>query len=75
MLMNLCIHFTDDVHYIPYVTQCTQQLNEWVYGDKDLTKYDSRELPPLVRRFVEDGYLCIYVDQDGIMYGDDGGTP
>ena len=72
--MPCCTIFTDDVHYIPCVTQCTQQLNEWVYGDKDLTKYGSRELPPLVRRFIEDGYLCIYVDQDGIMYGDDGDT-
>ena len=67
--------FTDDVHNVPCVTQCTQELNEWVYGAKDLTNYTSKELPQLVRRFVEDGYLCIYVDQDGIMYGDDGGAP
>ena len=76
MYYFLCINYvrhvvTDDVHNIPCVTQCTQQLNEWVYGTKDLTNYTSKELPQLVRRFVEDGYLCIYAYQDGIMYGDD----
>ena len=56
---------------MPKVTICTDELNEWVYGDKDLTQFTSKDLPPLARRFVEDGYLCIYVDHDGIMYGDE----
>ena len=63
--------FTDDVHNLPQVTSCTTELNDWVYGTKDLARYTSKELPTLVRRFVEDAYLCIYVDHDGIMYGGD----
>ena len=59
------------MHNLPCVTSCSADLNEWVYGNKDLASYTSKELPPLVRRFVEDAYLCIYVDQDGIMYGGD----
>ena len=64
--------FTDDTYNIPCVTDCTRELNEWVYeGDQDrLINTPPRELPELVRRFTQDIYMCVYVQPDVAMYGD-----
>ena len=63
---------TDDTYNIPRVTDCTRELNEWVYeGDQDrLINTPPRELPELVRRFTQDIYMCVYVQPDVAMYGD-----
>ncbi|XP_064393273.1 ubiquitin carboxyl-terminal hydrolase CYLD-like isoform X2 [Halichondria panicea] len=61
-----------DTYNIPRVTDCTRELNEWVYeGDQDrLINTPPRELPELVRRFTQDIYMCVYVQPDVAMYGD-----
>ncbi len=69
-IMLMC---TDDTYNIPRVTDCTRELNEWVYSDVSRDKLFSaqpRELPELVRRFTEDVYMCVYVQPDIAMYGD-----
>ena len=58
----------DDGYNLPKVTHCTDELQEFVYGKKDIGNIPSKDLPQLVRRFVEDVYLCIYIDRDGVMY-------
>ena len=60
----------DNGYNIPKVTHCTDILEEYVYGEnkQDISQILSKELPELVRRYVEDAYLCIYVDHDGVMY-------
>ncbi len=62
----------DDTYNIPRVTDCTRELNEWVYqGDRErLFNTKPRELPELVRRFTQDIYMCVYVQPDVAMYGD-----
>ena len=50
------------------MTHCTKDLQEFVYGEKDIGNIPSKDLPELVRRFVGDAYLCIYIDHDGVMY-------
>ena len=62
------VPYTDNGYNLPKVTHCTNQLQEYVYGKKDIGKIPSKSLPELVRRFVEDVYLCIYIDHDGVMY-------
>ena len=68
--------FTDDTYNIPRVTDCTRELNEWVYSDvrgrDKLFSTPPRELPELVRRFTQDIYMCVYVQPDVAMYGDGG---
>ncbi|XP_064385808.1 ubiquitin carboxyl-terminal hydrolase CYLD-like isoform X3 [Halichondria panicea] len=61
-----------DTYNIPRVTDCTRELNEWVYeGDQDrLINTPPRKLPELVRRFTQDIYMCVYVQPDIAMYGD-----
>ncbi|XP_064393270.1 uncharacterized protein LOC135340804 isoform X2 [Halichondria panicea] len=63
-----------NTYNIPRVTDCTRELNEWVYeGDQDrLINTPPRELPELVRRFTQDIYMCVYVQPDVAMYGDGG---
>ncbi len=65
---------TDDTYNIPRVTDCTRELNEWVYSDvrgrDKLFSAQPRELPELVRRFTQDIYMCVYVQPDLAMYGD-----
>ena len=66
------ILFIDDTYYIPKVTDCTRELNEWVYSG-DCTRLMStqpRQLPELVRRFTQDIYMCVYIQPDMAMYGD-----
>ena len=65
---------TDDTYNIPRVTDCTRELNEWVYSDvrgrDKLFSAQPRELPELVRRFTQDVYMCVYIQPDVAMYGD-----
>ena len=64
----MCIYYNIDSGYnLPKVTHCTDQLQEFVYGDKDIGNIPTKDLPELVRQFMEDAYLCIYIDQDGVM--------
>ena len=60
----------DNGYNIPKVTRCTEILEQYVYGEnrRDISRILSKELPELVRRYVKDAYLCIYVDHDGVMY-------
>jgi len=57
----------DDEYNRPKVVDCTYQLQEWVYGEKDIIR-TTEKIPDLAHRFVRDGYLCIYVDKEGTMY-------
>ena len=67
-----CFCDTDDRYNIPHVTDCTDLLNEWVYPEHgDLTRLldtPPRELPEYVRRFTQDIYMCVYIQQDMSMY-------
>jgi len=65
---RLHIVILDNGYNLPKVIDCTQLLQEHVYGEKDISGVQSRNLPELVRRFVEDASMCIYIDPDGIMY-------
>ena len=58
----------DDERNLPQVIDCTELLNNHVYGQKSIANAESKKLPELVRRFVEDAYLCIYIDKEGTMY-------
>lgn len=60
--------YVDNGYNLPKVTHCTNQLQGYVYGKEDIGSVPSKNLPELARRFVEDAYLCIYIDHDGIMY-------
>ena len=63
--LHTCIYYNIDSGYnLPKVTHCTDQLQEFVYGDKDIGNIPTKDLPELVRQFMEDAYLCIYIDQD-----------
>ena len=55
------------------MTDCTRELNELVYsGDRTrLMSTQPRQLPELVRRFTQDIYMCVYIQPDVAMYGDD----
>ena len=59
----------------PKVTECTAALNDWVYppnGDRTrLMSTQPRQLPELVRRFTQDVYMCVYIQPDMAMYGDE----
>ena len=71
-VMFYCMHVcTGDTYNIPRVTDCTRELNEWVYqGDRErLFKAQGRELPELVRRFTQDVYMCVYVQRGIALYG------
>jgi len=50
------------------VTHRTYQLQEFVYGKRDIGYIPSKNLPELVHQFVKDAYLCIYIDHNGVMY-------
>ena len=70
IFIALCLvqSLTDSGYNLPKVTRCTDQLKKYVYGKKNISKTSSKELPELARRFVQDAYLCIYVDHNRIMY-------
>jgi len=59
---------TDSGYNLPKVTVCTHLLQEYVYGEKDITGVPSKTLPEPVRRFIEDAYMCVYIDPEGVMY-------
>ena len=58
----------DDECNLPHVTDCTELLTSHVYGHKSIANVESKKLPELVRRFIKDAYLCIYIDTEGTMY-------
>ena len=58
----------DNGYNLPKVTLCTQVIKDYVYGKKDISGNQLRNLPELVRRFVEDVSMCVYIDHDGVMY-------
>ena len=60
--------FADDEYNLPKVADCTELLKNHVYGYDSIGSEESKKLPELVRRFVEDAYLCIYIDREGTMY-------
>ena len=66
--LNYYCWILDDEYNLPRVTNCTDEINEWVYGGKDISKLPSKELPELVRRYVGDPYLCIYTEFGGNLY-------
>ena len=72
LFFNTIPFSTDDMYNIPKVTDCTRELNEWVYsGDRTrLMSTQPRQLPELVRRFTQDIYMCVYIQPDVAMYGD-----
>lgn len=61
----ICI---DDEYNLPVITDCTDIINGHVYGHRSIANVESKKLPELVRRFMEDAYLCIYIDTEGTMY-------
>ena len=60
--------FLDDQHNLPCVRRCTNDIMRSVYNNKKIANEPLKSLPNLSRRFVEDTYLCIYFDPDGVMY-------
>ena len=64
--LGLFVLLTDTGYNLPKVTLCTEPLKKFVYGKKDIGKVPSKQLPDLARRFVQDAYLCIYVEHDGV---------
>ena len=58
----------DSGYNLPKVTHCTSLLQEFVYGKKDIGNIPSESLPELVRQFLEDAYLCVYTNHDGMMH-------
>ena len=75
--LHIIIMCTGDMNNVPCVTDCTRELNEWVYSDvrgrDKLFSTPPRELPELVRRFTQDIYMCVYVQRDAALYGDSDG--
>ena len=44
---------------------CTKDLEEWVYSGRhrtELAAEGSEHLPELVKRFTQDVYMCVYVE-------------
>ena len=61
---------TDDRYNIPTCMECTEVLEEWVYSDKhkkDLKTKSAKKLPDLVRRFTQDVYMCVYVEDSSYV--------
>jgi ubiquitin thioesterase CYLD len=55
----------DDCYNIPSCVDCTEELEGWVYSEKhrkDLKKQPAKKLPEFVRRFTQDVYMCVYVE-------------
>ena len=61
------------MYNIPCVTDVTKELKEWVYSGNVNRLMNSKpyEIPECVRRFTQDGYMCVYVNPNLEMYGDD----
>ena len=64
----------DDVYNIPRVIDVTGLLKDWVYDashGQRLKDTPIKQIPEIVRRFTQDIYMCVYVNPDLDMYGDD----
>ena len=57
----------DDGFNIPCVQEC-KVIEEGLEDIEVLRKKPSSELPPLLRRLVNDASICIYVDPEVEMY-------
>ena len=52
----------------------TVELQEWIYSCDNLDRLmntPAKNIPEHVRRFTQDIYMCVYVNPDLDMYGDD----
>ena len=68
LILHESFYYLSDEYNLPRVTDCTDEINEWVYGGKDISKVPLKQLPELVCRYVRDPYLCIYTEFGGNLY-------
>ena len=62
MFLNACCNAViDDSFNIPCVQECPE-IGEGLKDIEALRKQHPLSLPPLLRRLVNDAYMCIYVD-------------
>ena len=64
-MMSYSVLIIDDRFNIPSCEDCTADLEEWVYGDKlkkTMSQKKEKNVPELVRRFTQDIYMCVYVE-------------
>ena len=62
------------MYNIPRVVDVTQDLQDWVYNPENRQKLKdspSKSIPEYVRRFTQDIYMCVYVNPDLDLYGED----
>ena len=53
----------DDQFNIPLCIDCTKTIEDWVYSKQHKKKKQSgKNLPDLARRFIQDMYMCVYVE-------------
>lgn len=67
MMMSFSSHVIplDDQFNIPLCIDCTTAIEDWVYSKqhrKELKKQSGKNLPDLARRFIQDMYMCVYVE-------------
>ncbi|XP_019849469.1 PREDICTED: ubiquitin carboxyl-terminal hydrolase CYLD-like [Amphimedon queenslandica] len=63
-----------DMYNVPRVVDVTAGLQDWIYSptasEDRLMNTPARDIPEYVRRFTQDIYMCVYVNPDLDMYGD-----
>ncbi|XP_011409920.1 PREDICTED: ubiquitin carboxyl-terminal hydrolase CYLD-like isoform X2 [Amphimedon queenslandica] len=63
-----------DMYNVPRVVDVTAGLQEWIYSptasEDQLMNTPARDIPEYVRIFTQDIYMCVYVNPDLDMYGD-----
>ena len=62
------------MYNIPRVVDVTVELQEWIYSCDNLDRLmntPAKNIPEYVRRFTQDIYMCVYVNPELDMYGDD----
>ena len=63
MITSSIFLIKDDRFNIPLCDDCTELLEEWVYSGRHRRELaEGRRLPELVRRFTQDMYMCVYVE-------------
>ena len=63
-IIHILLFSVDNGYNLPKVTVCTKLLQKFVYSETAISDLPSKNLPELVRRFIEDAYMCIYVEPD-----------
>ena len=62
------------MYNVPKVVDVTDELQDWIYSptasEDRLMNTPARDIPEYVRRFTQDIYMCVYVNPDLDMYGD-----